>query len=366
MERLRLAVIGVGHLGKEHARILAGLPGVELAGVADARAEQAEAVARRWSTWPFTDHRRLLDERPDAAVIAVPTIHHHAVAVDCLRAGISLLVEKPLAASLDEADELVALAQRAGVVLQVGHIERFNPAFEDLARRPLRPKLVHCQRFSPFSGRSLDIGVVLDLMIHDLDLLLALVRAPVRDVAALGLSLLGGHEDLAQARITFENGCVAHLSASRVHTGPVRRMEVWAPEGFAAVDFHRRRLSLIQPSVQLRQLRMRPRPLDEATLAALRSDLFGRYLHEVEVDCAEDRPDQLTRELTEFVATVRSGAPIRVPGEQGREALALACRILESLRGHAWDGRAEGPTGPSSLPPGRGALFSTLEPDVAA
>ncbi|MBI1918194.1 MAG: Gfo/Idh/MocA family oxidoreductase [Planctomycetes bacterium] len=231
MERLRLAVIGVGHLGKEHARILAGFPDVELAGVADTRTEQAEAVARRCSTRPFTDHRRLLDEHPNAAVVAVPTVHHHAVAVDCLRAGVSLLVEKPLAASLEEADELVALAQRARVVLQVGHIERFNPAFEELARRPLQPKLVHCQRFSPFSGRSLDIGVVLDLMIHDLDLLLALVRAPVRDVSAVGLSLLGGHEDLAQARIIFENGCVAHLSASRVHTGPVRRMEVWAPGG---------------------------------------------------------------------------------------------------------------------------------------
>jgi predicted dehydrogenase len=366
MERLRLAVIGVGHLGKEHARILAGLPDVELIGVVDARAEQAEAIARRWATRPFTDHHRLLDERPDAVIVAVPTTHHHAVAVDCLQAGVSLLVEKPLTASLDEADELVTLARQASVVLQVGHVERFNPSFEELARRPLQPKLVQCQRFSPFSGRSLDIGVVLDLMIHDLDLLLSLVRAPVRDVSAVGLSLLGGHEDLAQARITFENGCIAQLAASRVHTGPVRRMEVWAPEGFIAADFHRRRLSLIQPSAQLWQQRGRRQPLDAATLAVLRNDLFGHYLHEAEVDCAGDGPDQLTRELTEFVATVRSGAPLRVPGEQGRDALALACRILDSLRGHGWDGQAEGPTGPANLPPPRGMLFRPHEPDVAA
>src|SRR5262249_53127328 len=222
MERLRLAVVGVGHLGKEHARILAGLSGVELVGVVDARAEQAEVVARRCSTRPFTDHRQLLAESLDAAVIAVPTIHHHAVAADYLRAGVALLVEKPLASTLAQADELVDLARRVGVLLQVGHVERFNPAFEQLSRRPLQPKLVTCQRLSPFSGRSLDIGVVLDLMIHDLDLLLALVSAPVRDVSAVGLSLLSGHEDFAQAYLTFESGCVAHLSASRAHTAPVR------------------------------------------------------------------------------------------------------------------------------------------------
>jgi predicted dehydrogenase len=366
MERLRLAVVGVGHLGKEHARILAGLSGVELVGVVDARAEQAEAVARRCSTRPFTDHRMVLAERLDAAVIAVPTVLHHAVAADYLRAGVALLVEKPLASTLAQADELVDLARRAGVLLQVGHVERFNPAFEQLSHRPLQPKLVTCQRLSPFSGRSLDIGVVLDLMIHDLDLLLALVGAPVRDVSAVGLSLLSGHEDLAQAYLTFESGCVAHLSASRAHTGPVRRMEVWAPEGFVAADYHRRRLTLVQPSAQLRRQQARPQPLDETALASLRTDLFGRYLEKVELDCTGNGPDQLTRELAEFVTSVRTGAPVRVPGEQGRDALALADRILDSLRRHVWDGRAGGLSGPSSFPPPLGPLFPSMEPGVAA
>src|SRR5262249_10567172 len=151
-------------------------------------------------------------------------------------------------------DELLWLSRRHGALVQVGHIERFNPAFEELIRHPMRPKLVHGQRLAPFSGRSLDIGVVLDLMIHDIDMLLSLVPAPVRQVEAMGVSMLGGHEDLAQARLTFANGCVASLSASRLHVGAVRRMDVWAAEGYAGVDFHARRLTLMQPSERLRRV----------------------------------------------------------------------------------------------------------------
>ena len=355
MERLRLAVIGVGHLGKEHARILAGLPGVELVGVVDARASQAEAIAQRCRTQAYTDHQPLLD-RVDAAVVAVPTVQHHNVAADFLARGVSLLVEKPLAASVEEADELVALAQRRGALLQVGHIERFNPAFEEMLRRPLQPKLVCCRRLSPFSGRSLDIGVVLDLMIHDLDMLLALVGAPVCEVSALGLSLLSGHEDMAQARLTFANGCVAHLSASRAHPAPVRQMEVWAPEGYVAADFHQRRLTLVQPSRELRG-RAGSRPLEGP---------FESYLEKCEQDCNGPGPDQLTRELEEFVAAVRTGVLVRVTGEQGRDALAVACRVVESLRGHQWDGKAEGPAGPLDLPAPLGRLFTAPGHGAAA
>jgi len=348
MDRLRLAVIGVGHLGKEHARILAGLPGVELVGVVDARVEQAEAVARRCGTQAFRDHHSLLDHI-DAAVVAVPTVHHHEVAADLLARGVSLLVEKPLAATLEEADELVALAGRRGVLLQVGHIERFNPAFEELRRHPLQPKLVSCRRLSPFTGRSLDIGVVLDLMIHDIDMLLTLVAAPVREVSALGLSLLSPHEDMAQARLTFANGCVAHLSASRAHTAAVRQMDVWAPEGYVAADFHERRLTLVQPAGPLR------RPPRGQRLSP---ELFEDCLETCELDCNGSGPDQLTRELEEFVAAARTGVPVQVTGEQGRAALAVACRVVDSLRQHRWDGDAGGPTGPTELPPPLGPLFA--------
>jgi predicted dehydrogenase len=355
MTRLPVAVVGVGHLGKEHARILAALPTVDLVGVVDPRALQVEAVATRCGTRAFTDHRPLVP-LVRAAVIAAPTALHHTVACDFLDAGVALLVEKPLAATLADADDLVARARRAGVPLQVGHVERFNPAFEELYHRPLRPKYISACRCGGFTGRSTDVGVVLDLMIHDLDLVLALVRAPVRRVEALGLAVLGEHEDVAQARLTFADGCVADLSASRVNPAAQRHMQVWGAEGYAGLDFTRRRLTLVQPGEQVRQGRLDPRRLDPA-------ELFGRHLQLQELDC--NRGDQLTRELEDFVACVRTGRSPRVDGLAGRDALALAERVLSSLRDHAWEGESGGPTGPHDLPAPRGALFNVPTREAA-
>ena len=198
MKRLRLGVVGVGHLGKEHARILSGLADVELVGVADPNAAQAEAVALRCGTRAFASHAALAPLL-DAVIVAAPTFTHHAIAADFLTRGVAVLVEKPLTVDPAQAEELVAAAAQSGAVLQVGHIERFNPAFEEVQRLPLQPKYVACERYSGFTGRSTDVGAVLDLMIHDLDLLLALVRSPVRGVEALGAAVLGGCEDVARA-----------------------------------------------------------------------------------------------------------------------------------------------------------------------
>jgi predicted dehydrogenase len=354
MTRLRIGVVGVGHLGKEHARILSGLPEVELVGVADANAVQAGQVAERCGTRAFPDHRPLL-ALVDAAVIVVPTSYHHAVAREFLEKGIPVLVEKPLAGTLPQADELVALAHAHGVPLQVGHIERFNPAFEALVERPLTPKLIRAERCGGFSGRSTDIGVVLDLMIHDIDLVLTLAGAPVRDVSALGVSVLGGHEDTAQATLTFANGCVAQLSASRVHPEPLRRMYVWGPEGFASADFARRRLTLTQPAAHLRRSGFDSRRLDPATLHSLKTELFGKHLLVHEIDCTP--VDQLTCELRDFADCVRTGGRPRVDGIAGREALAVAWRILDAICGHCWEGDSTGPRGPADLPVPRGLLF---------
>jgi predicted dehydrogenase len=363
MTRLRLAVIGVGHLGKEHARILAGLPDVELVGVADPRAVQAEAVAQRCGTRPYPDHRPLLAQ-VDAAVVATPTANHHDVAADFLRRGIPLLVEKPLTADLAQAEDLVALAGRHGALLQVGHIERFNPAFEELQRRPLRPRYISAERCSGFTGRSTDVGVVLDLMIHDLDLALALIGAPVRRVEALGAAVLGGHEDVAQARLTFADGCVADLRASRLHPAAVRSMQVWGVEGFAGLDFTRRRLTLMQPAEHLARRRLDARTLDTAALAALRAELFGRHIQVRELDL--DGGDQLTRELQQFVQCVRTGQKPRVDGTAGRDALAVATQVLDSLRAHCWEGERGGVCGPWQLPAPRGLLFLPPAQDAAA
>jgi predicted dehydrogenase len=363
MPALRLGVIGVGHLGKEHARIVSGLPGVMLAGVADVNAIQAEAVAQRCGTKAYTDYRSLLSEI-DAAVIAVPTTQHYAIASDVMSSCIPALVEKPLAANLEEADELLAVSRKHGAMLQVGHIERFNPVFEALQARPLTPKYVSSERIGGYSGRSTDVGVVLDLMIHDIDLLLALVRSPAREVSALGISVLGGHEDLATARIVFQNGCMADLHASRVAASPLRRMRAWGPEGYAEVDFAKRKLTLVQPSPALCEHRASTHPFDNATLATLRQDFFGCHLQLLHLD--GDARDQLTCELHEFVRCVRTGEQPRVRGEEGRNALELATRILDSIQSHCWDGHGAGAIGPHAfaLPPA--PLFTPMHREAAA
>jgi predicted dehydrogenase len=357
-----MGVVGVGHLGKEHARILATLPEVQLVGVADANGPRVETVARSCATRPFTDYRALLP-LVDAAVIAVPTSFHCDVARDFLTRGLPLLVEKPMARTVRQAEAMIELAQRHGTLLQIGHIERFNPAFEELLRHPLQPKFITCERYSGFTGRSTDIGVVHDLMIHDVDLVLALVRAPVHTVEALGVAVLGGNEDLAQARLTFENGCVVDLKASRVHPTPVRCMHVFGPEGFAGIDFARRRLTLMQPAEHLRQRQIDSRQADAATLASLKSELFGRHVQVQELDC--NVGDQLTLELRDFIQCVRSGRQPRVDGGAGKDALAVAGRILDRLHAHAWEGTA-GPAGPWHLPAPRGTLFIPPSQPMAA
>ncbi len=362
MKRLRVAVVGVGHLGKEHARILAGFPEVELVGVADVNAEQAQAVARRVGTRAFVDYWPLLN-LVDAACIAVPTSQHEAVACDFLRRGIPLLVEKPLAPDLAAADRLVVLARESSAPLQVGHIERYNPAFEALRQRAIRPLLVRAHRVGPFTGRSGDVGVVLDLMIHDLDLLRVVVGAPVRQIQATGVSVFGAHEDVACARIEFANGCVAELLASRASAAPSRVMQVWAAEGFAELDFAQRRLTMVQPSEEVRRHGLDAARLDPASRARLREELFGRHLETQVIDGRAQ--DQLSAELRDFVQCVRTGVAPRVGASDGRAAIALAEQVLTEVRAHSW-GETRATCGPTDLPPPLGRLFERdADADVA-
>ncbi len=354
MKRTRVAVVGVGHLGKEHARIFASLANVELVGVVDANIEQAQAVARKHNTQAFSDYWPLLN-LVDAASVVVPTTYHLAVAREFLKRGIPLLVEKPLARTAQEARELVELAQKHHAILQVGHIERFNPAYEDIRNRPFQPKFIRAQRMGPFTGRSTDVGVVLDLMIHDLDLILALVDSPVTSVQAVGMSCYGGHEDIANARLSFANGCVADVTASRASPTPSRQMQMWGSEGCAEVDFASRKLVLVQPSEQVRRHGLDPAQLDVASRSRIREELFTRHLELLTVDGRAQ--DQLTAELSEFVDCVQTGKSPRVTGEDGLAAIEVAERILAALRQHRWDAAHTEHVGPMRLPKPIGLLF---------
>jgi predicted dehydrogenase len=355
MTRVRMAVVGVGHLGQHHARILSEFPDVELVGVVDPNATQAAMVARRTKTRHYESFEPLLTQ-VDAVSIVTPTSFHHHVATAFLKHGVPVLVEKPMCKTVAEADELIELAREKDIPLQVGHIERFNPAFEELARRPIRPAFIEAERHGPFTGRSTDIGAVLDLMIHDLDLILSLVGGPVREVHAFGASVFGGHEDMVNARLVFEKGCIAHITASRITARPKRRLRIWAPEGYSGIDFVTRKLTLVQPSDELRRLGIRPDRLDPMAKSRLKDEVFGRHLEVLNLD-GDRKGDQLTAELRSFVDCVRTNSTPRVPGEAGRDALALAERVLECVRAHQWEGTPDGAVGPHRMPRPAGKLF---------
>jgi predicted dehydrogenase len=357
MTRLRLAVIGVGHLGQHHARILAGLPDVDLVGVVDSSPDQAAAVAHRLHTKAFASHEALFGA-VDAVSVVTPTSHHHHAAAAFLKRKVPVLVEKPVCKTVAEADELIALAKKAGVPLQVGHIERFNPAFEELAARPIRPALIEAERHGPFTGRSTDIGAVLDLMIHDLDLILSLVPGPVARVTAIGAAVFGGHEDIVNARLEFATGCVAHVTASRIAARPKRRLRIWASEGYAGLDFVSRKLSLVQPSDEVKRHGLNVSKLDPAAKARLKDEVFGRHLEVLNVG-GDRKHDQLTAELRHFVDCVRHKKTPRVTGEDGRDALALAYRVLEAVKAHQWEGTPDGAVGPHRMPKPLGKLFAS-------
>ena len=231
-----VAVIGVGSLGQHHARILAALPEARLVAVVDRDAARAREVAARHQVAALSDHRELPDDL-EAATVAVPTTGHAEVAADCLRRGFAVLVEKPMTATLAEAEGLAALASRSGRLLAVGHTERFNPVLSGIASRVRDPRFIEAHRLGVFSARSTDVDVVLDLMIHDLDIVLSLVRSAIAAIDAVGVCALTDKIDIANARMRFENGCVANLTASRISTDKVRKLRIFERDAYLSVDY---------------------------------------------------------------------------------------------------------------------------------
>jgi predicted dehydrogenase len=347
MRKLRVAVIGAGRLGGFHAQKLAALDTVELVGVVDPSPERRQQLAARCHTREFADHHALLDQI-DAAVIAAPTSRHHALGLELLNWGVHTFIEKPLTTTSAEADELVRSARRNGAVLQVGHVERFNPAWNAALPHLQQPKYIEAVRASGFSFRSTDVGVVLDLMIHDIDLMLSLVHSRVRKIDALGFSVLGGHEDVANARIEFQSGCVAVLNASRVSYQAERRMSVWSMGGFASIDFAASKTTVVHPSEPLLRREFDVDALSPEQTEHARQHFFEDHLRREEVACQPT--DAIALELADFIESVETPRAPRVTGEHGREAILLAEQILAKIQTHAWDGRVDGPIGPMAVP----------------
>jgi len=298
--KLRAAVVGVGHLGQYHADKLATMDGVELVAVADSDAARVRAVAAKHGCQALAD-ARALPGQVDLAVVAVPTEHHHPVALALLEAGVHVLVEKPITRTLEEADALLAAARSKGVLLAVGHLERFNPAFRALAQTFTQPLFIDCERLSGFKQRGIDVDVVLDLMIHDLDLVQSMARSEIGQMSACGFQVMTDSIDIANVRIEFASGCVANLSASRVSQAPVRKMRVFQAAQYASAD------------------------LQAGKLRVVRRD--GRRGDIAEDETGFEDRDALRAEVENFVAAVRGGRPPLVAGEDGRRALALALEV---------------------------------------
>lgn len=305
-------MVGVGRLGRLHAQTLGRLSQVTLVGVYDLHPENARLVAEQCQTVAFPDLESLLNA-VQAVHVVVPTVAHFEVAKRALEGGRHVFLEKPIAASLEQADQLIRLAQQNRCTLQIGHIERFNPAFRALRDVDLQPMFIESHRLSPFDPRGTDVAVVLDLMIHDLDLILSLVRSPVRGIEANGVAVLSGQVDIANARLQFENGCVANITASRISLKKMRKMRFFQQNAYISADF-------LEGVTEVFRLTRRP----DATGAESPAISHER------LPCPPGDPLEL--ELRSFVEAVATGGRPPVSAEDGRRALEVALAIHEKIR----------------------------------
>lgn len=306
---VRVGVVGVGYLGRFHAKIYAGMPEVDLVGVADIDADRAQAVAKEHGCQAFSAGASLLG-KVDAVSIVVPTGAHSAVARPFIEGGVHMLMEKPIAPTYAESAELVELAERAGIIFQVGHLERFNAGIMVLASRVTNPRFIEVHRLGTFVDRATDVDVVTDLMIHDIDITLSLVNAKIKNIAASGIPVLTEHVDIATARIEFENGAVANVTASRVSNKKLRRIRVFGNECYFGLDYIDQKLEVVRavpdqaggkwPKITTESLQIEPRP-------------------------------PLDSELESFIQSVRTGKPPVVNGRVGLEALRVALLVKEKI-----------------------------------
>lgn len=302
MDKVKVGIIGVGYLGMQHARILSYLEEAELKGVADINFRKAVEIGNRHGVQYYQNYENMLDEI-DAAIVATPTSEHFSISMRLIQEGKSVLVEKPITETIEQGEELVAIANKNGLVLQTGHLERFNPAVEAIENLIKEPKFIEVQRLGSFSARSLDIDVVLDLMIHDLDIILALIRDDVKAIKSSGIHVLSEKIDIANARLEFESGCIATLTASRVHQGKVRKLRIFETTSYYSIDY-------IDQEVKV------------FALDGSQTDIKTLKIK---------KEEPLKKELENFFMCVRDKKTSKVSGEEGLRALKLAYRVLEDI-----------------------------------
>ncbi len=310
MTNIRVGVIGVGHLGQHHARLLASMDNVELVGICDTNRSRADEIASKFGGLVFVDSRELLG-RVDAVTVAVPTISHVEVALPFLDAGIATLVEKPIAPSVKDADRLVDAAERGGALLATGHTERFNPAVAAALPLISEPRFIEIHRLGTFPERSLDIDVIFDLMIHDLDLLLNVVKSEVMAIEAVGVNVLTPKADIANARLRFASGCIANVTASRISRERVRKARFFQNDAYVSIDYAAQELEVFRLVKDGMKGGARP------------------IIHGGKVEVVSEEP--LRRELEDFRDAIRTGRRPGVTGRDGRDALALATRVAETM-----------------------------------
>jgi predicted dehydrogenase len=302
MEKLKVAVIGTGALGSIHARIYSSMKNIDLVGVCDTDSARLADISKELGVAGFRDYHALIN-KVCAASIAVPTKEHYSIAKDFLNAGVHLLIEKPITHTVEEADRLLKIAESMHLTLAVGHIERFNAAIEAILKIKGDIKFVECHRLGPFSPRVKDVGVVLDLMIHDIDILLWLIKSPVEKIEAVGVKVLTGHEDIANARIVFKNGAVCNITASRVTEKTMRKIRMFQPNAYISLDY------VEQDAV-----------------------IYTKKLGKIsshQIDIKKEKP--LQKELSSFIHCINTGQKPLASGREGREALAVALEILKKI-----------------------------------
>lgn len=303
MEKIRVGVVGVGRLGGFHSKIYSKIDSVKFAGVCDCNLERSLEVGKKYHTASFSDYEELFD-KVDAVSIAVPTSLHYNIAKDFLSHGIHVLIEKPITKALSEADELIEIAAEKKLILQVGHIERFNPAVLAIEPYLKKPKFIECQRLGPFHKRVKDVGVVLDLMIHDIDIVLGLIKQDVVHIEAVGLSTISDHEDVANVRLTFSDGTISDITASRITKDIVRKMRIFQEDSYVSLDYVTKDAAIFRKTDE----RVRREKI--------------RIV----------KKDPLKKELKSFIDCVRMGKKPVVSGVEGRRALQVALEIVEKIK----------------------------------